>query len=575
MRGILALPEEIFSRIAAGEVVERPASVVKEGVENSLDAGASEVKVSLFEGGKVRIVMEDDGEGISFGDLPLAVARHATSKIRSVEELERIATLGFRGEALAAISSVSRLEIRSRREGEEPGGLLKVEGGRTVLHTPVPCRKGTWISIEDLFYTLPARRKFLRSAAAEWRRAAALIRDFAVAYPSVSFSAFHDGKELFTSPGDGSRERVLRELWPEGEDLRSCQVSAAHLALECWWAPFPGKTRSQIAAFVNGRVVNDPLIRGTAGSLCRPWAGNWVFLFSIDPELMDANIHPAKAEVRFRFPGEVYDTIQQGVLRLSGGIPSLPSAGAPPFSPSATPSFGSGARPFQPERPRGFERAEGWSFREKDPAPSGGGLFARVGTEPPKIEEGLVRFLGQIRSGYLVFETADGLAVMDPHAAHERVGFERAERLSESQTTAQKCVVPLPAPPSLSESAREHREGLEEVGFSFDEQEGQLLLTAFPTLAGLKTDDPLRLLRAVLLEWTEDRRVPLKEVLWRKLATLACGLAVKLGDRMTASEALALWRNLLECRSPWSCPHGRPTVLSVTDKRLESYFGRE
>lgn len=573
MSNIFALPEEIFSRIAAGEVVERPVSVVKEGIENSLDAGASEVKVSLYEGGKVRIAIEDDGEGISFADLPLAVSRHATSKIRTVEELERIATLGFRGEALAAISSVSRLEIRSRREGEETGGLLKVEGGRTVLHTEVSCRRGTWISVEDLFYTLPARRKFLRSAAAEWRRVSSLVKDFAVAYPSVSFSASHDGREFFASQGDGSRERVLRELWPEAGDLRSCEASAAHLSLECWWAPFPGKTRSQIAAFVNGRVVNDPLIRGAAGSLCRPWPGNWIFLFTIDPGLMDANIHPAKAEVRFRFPGEVYDTIQQGVLRLSGGIPSLPSGGAPPFEgPSErTPESGGGGG--------------GWSFRDGDRTPFGGDLFTRVGAEPPEIEEdtvpspqgqdGLVRFLGQISSGYLVFETVDGLAVMDPHAAHERVGFERAGRLSESTVTAQKCVVSLPAPPSLSESAREHREGLEEIGFAFDEQDGQLLLSAFPSLPGLKPDDPLRLLRAVLTEWTEDRQVPLKDALWRKLATLACGLSVKLGDRLTASEALALWRNLLECESPWSCPHGRPTVLSITDKRLESFFGRE
>ncbi|MDK2959612.1 MAG: mismatch repair protein MutL, partial [Synergistaceae bacterium] len=428
--------------------MERPASVVKEAVENSLDAGATEVKVSLFEGGKVRIVVEDNGEGIAFDELPLAAARHATSKIRTVEELERIRTLGFRGEALASISAVSRFEVRSRREDDETGGLLRIEGGRQVMHTPVSCRRGTRISVEDLFYTLPARRKFLKSASSEERRVSSLLRDFAVAYPSVAFSESRDGKAGFSSSGDGDRERLLRDLWGDAGELRHCETAASHLNLECWWAPFPGKTRSIVTSFVNGRAVTDPLIRSAAGSLCRAYAGNWVFLFSLDPELLDANIHPAKAEVRFRFPGEVFDTIQQAVLRLSGRVPSIPGAAVPSFSPSP-------GRSFSDAPGAGTGRGGGWSFRDEGFSSEGGNLFARVasdlspgaGTVLEEVPAGAeeqgrhFRYLGQIASGYLVFETEEGLAVMDPHAAHERIGYERAGRLSAESVTVQKCAL--------------------------------------------------------------------------------------------------------------------------------------
>jgi len=566
-------------------VVERPASVVKEAVENSIDAGASDVKVSLFEGGKLRIVVEDDGEGIAFDDLPLAAARHATSKIRSVEELERIQSLGFRGEALASIASVSRFEIRSRRAEDETGGLLRIEGGETVLHTETPCRKGTRIAVEDLFYTLPARRKFLKSAASEWRRASSLVRDFAVAYPSVAFSESHDGKSGFTSAGNGDRRRVLLDLWGDECDLRSFEASSANLHLECWWAAIPGRAKSQVTAFVNGRTVNDAVIRGAVGSLCRSMPGNWVFLFTLPPEFVDANIHPAKAEVRFRYPGEIFDTVQQAALNLSGGVPQV-SPGAFSTSSAHFPGAGGGGRsPFTGES-GGWRARSGWQAPGEERA-APGTLFARMEADPPlpetaefpsaadEVGGGDIRFMGQLASGYLVFETGEGLAVMDPHAAHERIGYERMGRISRESVTIQGCAVPLPVPPSFSQSVREHRKGLEEIGFSFDERDGQLYLTAFPSLPGGMGEDPLRLLRSVLLEWTEDRQAPLEEILWKRLATAACGLSVKLGDRISPSEALALWRNLCECGSPWSCPHGRPTVLTLARGKLESFFGRE
>ncbi len=589
----------MYSRIAAGEVVERPVSVVKETVENALDAGATEISVALYEGGKLRIVIEDNGEGMSFDDLPLAVARHATSKIRTVEELESVRSLGFRGEALASIAAVSRLEIRSRKAGEELGALLSIEGGRTVRHVPTPCRPGTRISVEDLFYTLPARRKFLKTAAAEARRVSVLVRDLAVAYPTVAFLEQHDGKQVFSSPGDGDRESLLRALWGDprqaprtssgkaldssfsGAELRTCKAAATNLSLECWWMPFPGKTRSSISTFVNGRTVTDSVIRGAVGALCRSLVGNWIFFFSLSPELLDANIHPAKAEVRFRYPGEVFDVVQQAVLTLSGKPHTIA-----PFSAQHRGDQGSfpasGQSWQRPETLGGdlFNRVAEAPFPRETAAVSSGAeesmLYFPAEPEPNGCEErDSVRLLGRMESGYVVFEDGDALAVMDPHAAHERIGYERARRLSKDSVTRQRCAVPLPLPPSFSMSVREHMEALEDIGFSFDEREGLLLLTVYPALQGGIGEDPVRLLRSVLLEWTEDRKSPLEDILWRKLATLACGLSVKLGDRLTASECLALWRGLMQCEQPWSCPHGRPTVLLLQRNKLESFFGRE
>ena len=575
---ISLLPEDVYSRIAAGEVIERPSSVVKEAVENAIDADATEVTVSLTEGGKVRIVVEDDGRGISFDDLPLAVARYATSKIRTVEELEALASLGFRGEALASIAAVSRLEIRSRVRGDEEGALLRIEGGSVLQHARTSAQQGTRVSAEDLFYTLPARRKFMKSAAAEARRAMSLVRDFAVAYPSIAFVGRSDGKKVFSSAGDGDKESLFRQMWGAGDggssfaaggDIRMCEATTTNMRLECWWMPFPGKTRSLVSAFVNGRIVNDPLIKGAAAVLSRTMTGNWALFFTLPPELLDANIHPAKAEVRFRYPGEIFDAVQQATLLLSGRPSSLSPRGATVFPTSIDTPSGHSRQPLSFPRER--------TAQEED-------LFNRVASVPfpestPVAEsastEDRARFLAVMGSGYVVFEVDDSLAVMDPHAAHERIRYERLRDLSDRPPVTQRCMVPIPLPPSFSMSVREHSAHLEEVGFVFQESDGLLHLTAFPSLQKGMDEDPVRLLRSVLLEWTEDIRRPLKEVLWRRLATIACGQSVKLGGALSPEECAALWRDLNQCEQPWTCPHGRPTVLTLSRNKLESFFGRE
>jgi DNA mismatch repair protein MutL len=589
----MPLSEDVYSRIAAGEVIERPSSVVKEAVENAIDAGATEISVSLAEGGKIRIVVEDNGDGISFDELPLAVSRYATSKISTVEELEALMSLGFRGEALASIAAVSRLELRSRRREDEDGGMIRVEGGGTTRHERTSARPGTRVSVEDLFFTLPARRKFMKTTATEARRVFALVRDFAVAYPSISFTCKSDGKTVFSSLGDGDRESLLAGIWGgEGLDsrgggsLRMCETATTNLKLECWWMPFPGKTRSQVSAFVNGRVVNDSLIKGAAGALARTMTGNWALFFTVPPALLDANIHPAKAEVRFRYPGEVFDAVQQAALILSGRPSSIEPAAAGGYR-----SEPGGYRPV-PGFDRGRPRVPDGSFAQPED------LFNRVASEPfdaasePELPPSAVepraarlpevgssgdgaRFIGLTSSGYVLLETHDSLVLMDPHAAHERVNYERVRAVSDRNPAVQSCAVPIPLPPSFSMSAREHVEALSGVGFAFEEQGGLLCLSAYPSLQGVMDEDPVRLLRSVLSEWTEDLRISLSDVLWKKLATLACGRSVKLGQDMSSDECLALWRELNDCEQPWTCPHGRPTVMAMPLKKLTSFFGRE
>lgn len=583
---IMPLPEDVYSRIAAGEVIERPSSVVKEAVENAIDAGATEISVLLAEGGKIRIVVEDNGSGISFDELPPAVSRYATSKISTVEEMEALMSLGFRGEALASIAAVSRLELRSRRREDEDGGMIRVEGGSTTRHERTSARPGTRVSVEDLFFTLPARRKFMKTTATEARRVFALVRDFAVAYPSILFTCRSDGKTVFSSPGDGDRESLFALVWGgEGLDsqgggsLRMCETATTNLRLECWWMPFPGKTRSQVSAFVNGRVVNDTLIKGATGALARTMTGNWALFFTVPPALLDANIHPAKAEVRFRYPGEVFDAVQQAALILSGRPSSIEPAAAGVYRPA--PGFD-----------RGRPRVSDESFAQADD------LFNRVASEPfavavgpelpsaageprgVRLPEGgssgdCVRFIGLTSSGYALLETQDSLILMDPHAAHERVNFEQVCAVSARNPAVQSCAVPIPLPPSFSMSAREHAEALSGVGFAFEEQGGLLCLSAYPSLQGVMDEDPVRLLRSVLSEWTEDLRASLSDVLWKKLATLACGRSVKLGQDMSRDECLVLWRDLNACEQPWTCPHGRPTVMAMPLKKLASFFGRE
>ena len=635
MPPIRELPEGVWTRIAAGEVVERPASAVKELVENALDAGAKRVRVRLWDGGRLRIVVEDDGCGITLEDLPLALTPHATSKISGVEDLEAIRTLGYRGEALASLTAVAGVEIRSRPESSTDGGLIRASGGSVVEHRAVNCAPGTRVQVDELFANLPARRKFLKSAAGELRRAAVLLKEYAVCRPDVAFVLEHDGREILSTKGhdegEVGRRRVLGTLWGAGPDIQRAEATAGHLSLECWWQArqlgIKGAAgRSDIMAFVNGRAVNDPLIKGAVTAAARELSGNWALFLSLDPSLVDVNIHPAKAEVRFRYPGEVFEAVKQAAAQLGG----------PAFVPFDEEKKGTAEEP----RSRAASMLRGWTFQDgpnlrevpphsvptypqvtgnplqrghfsERPAPrSLGETYGETSTffisrasrdvqeaqvptaaqgcagslsaiEPPEFQDtpgdaplpGEPVYMGQTSSGYLVFDAPDGLTLMDPHAAHERVGYERVRAQVQKTWTVQNLLVPVPLPPTLALEAGEHREELEKAGFTFETKDGGTSLQAVPSCSAERVE-PEALLRASLGALKEEHDGDPRELLWRAWATIACKAAVKLTGTLSREEAMTLWRNLHRCEQPFFCPHGRPTMLRMTPQDLVRHFGR-
>jgi DNA mismatch repair protein MutL len=651
---IKLLPEDVWARIAAGEVVERPASAVKEMIENSLDAGSRRIRVKLWDGGRVRIVVEDDGSGIPFGELPLALTPHATSKIGGIEDLEAIHTLGYRGEALASLTAVARVEIRSRPLGARPlelggnklelGGIIRAYEGRITDHVATNCIPGTRVQVDELFANLPARRKFLKSAAGELRRVTAILREYAICRPEVGFTLENDGRPVFSTDGSGDRRRAIEQLWGAEPEISTAGASAGHVTLECWWQPRQG--RNDVIAFVNGRSVADPLIKGAVSSAARELVGAWALFLSVDASLIDVNIHPAKAEIRFRHPSEVFDAVKEASSKL-GAPASVYVRSGQAFSANLTESG--------PRENGVFSEPRGWNFQaDPDPAftgsasrtevfnpssPRGGSfhgagassakpssapfqamrperLFGRVrvpdyetnaqaqGTPlrggeaspltqtfaplesglmgfPDAKTQGSVSYLGQMGAGYLVFdasEAGNGLVIVDPHAAHERVAFERIRAAAASGSRSQKLLLPALLPPTLRLEAEEKREFLEEAGFALETIDGGLRLTAAPFFAFLENPEKLEpeaLLRAFLavLRDSGNNSGP-AELLWRTWATMACGDAVKVTAKLSPEEALALWRDLQACEQPFFCPHGRPAVLKLSLSELAKRFGR-
>ncbi len=574
------LPQEVALKIAAGEVVERPVSVVKEALENSLDANSKRVQVTLKDGGKTSIVIEDNGSGIVWDEMPLVVTRYATSKISTIEDLNKIKTLGYRGEAIASIAAVSRVDLRSKISGATEGGLLKAEAGEITCHEKIPWKEGTRLQVDDLFFNFPARKKFLRSNLSELRKISSVVRDYAVAYPEVAFSLYHNGNKNFETDGRGERHYILSLLWGVSPEIRSTVVSCGSIELECWWQPTPGRQKNSITSFVNGRNVSDPLIRGAASAACKDLSGNWMFFFSLSPELVDVNIHPAKAEIRFRYPSEVFEVVKVASLDLQNRPTKL-----------TLPSF-----PVSSHLQQQYE-----TIKEREAE----NLFSRVSSpliqeetslhddveemknileeksnfiqnEDSNENETSYFFIAQMRSGYLLFEKEGNLILVDPHAAHERINYEKIlSRIKVGDVASQKMTTPLAIPPTLATEVEEYKDALISAGFIFEEEEGQLYLSAFPALPIQEREGPLFLVRTTILTWKSTGSRDIDDVLWRKWATIACKQSVKLTTHCDASEALHLLSALHYCENPSVCPHGRPTTLILDNHQIEQYFGRE
>ncbi|MBR2208059.1 MAG: DNA mismatch repair endonuclease MutL [Synergistaceae bacterium] len=567
---IRELSENVWSKIAAGEVVERPASVVKELVENSLDANARRVRVKLTDGGRLKIIVEDDGAGISFEDLPLALTYHATSKISEVEDLEAIHTLGYRGEALASVAAVAQVEIRSRQKDSGTGGMIRASEGKIIEHVKINHPQGTRIQVENLFSGLPARRKFLKSASGELRRAAVFLREYAVCNPDVAFTLEHDDKEIFSTDGSGSKKFVLMKIWGAGNDIQSIKLTHGHLNLECCFQPRMGLAsgRNDLIAFVNGRIVNDPVIKSAINQGARELAGNWALFFTLDPSLVDVNIHPAKSEVRFRYPDEIFSAIRKAVSNLGSPMSISVRNETPNFSIPKSKSYApqpkvknfSSDTNIKSNRPEQQRQIYLEDFQLK------------IEDENENVEPE-INYLGQNSGGYLIFDNYDGLVLMDPHAAHERINYEKIKNLAAKSQNVQKLLTPILLHPTLALEAHEYEHALKESGFEFENTASGVELKSIPSIG--TEFEPEILLRASLGALKNHHDGDTLNILWRTWATMACKASVKLTTKILREEALSIWKNLHECEQPFVCPHGRPTMIEIKNSDLQKRFGRE
>jgi DNA mismatch repair protein MutL len=619
---IHVLAENVASQIAAGEVVERPASVVKELVENALDAQAASITVTVEGGGRALIRVADDGAGIPSGEVELAFARHATSKLTSADDLAHVQTLGFRGEALASIASVSRVSLLTRSAAEDLGTQLRLEGGPAANRAPIGAPRGTVISVENLFYNVPARLKFLKSETAERSHIAALVTRYAIAYASVRFKLVFDNRTNFQSSGSGAAREVLSAVYgvevarqlielgsvydpapdsaapPDDESgllLRDRSMRDA-IGVRGFVSP-PSLSRSnrkEITLFVNGRWVQD--IRLSTAVLqayhSMLMVGRYpiaVVLLSLPAEDVDVNVHPAKAEVRFRYPDAAFSAVERTVRKTLTAHAPVPhfaprqwSLGGDaqvglarpsgPSSASAFPDWGVGALPGPADA--AAASVPGTPDSSNAPAPQPG---AAQQAPLPAPGVPLLRVIGQVGAAYIVAEGPDGLYLIDQHAAHERVLYEafRLQRAA-AQIVSQALLEPVAVEvaPGAAALLEGQIDALQRIGFSLEPFGGNtFLVRSLPTLLG--SVDPARAVRVVVEDFEEDETLLAAEVESRLIARVCKRAAVKAGQVLSPAEQTELIRQLEKCVSPRTCPHGRPTMIHLSVDAVERQFGRK
>jgi DNA mismatch repair protein MutL len=582
-RAIRPLPDSLVSQIAAGEVVERPASVVKELVENALDAGAAQVEVRLEGGGVRRITVTDDGQGIPRDQLGLALARHATSKIASLQDLESVASLGFRGEALAAIASVATVSITSRTA--EAPHAWRIDASGSVDAAVGNC--GTRVEVADLFLNTPARRKFLRSEPTELGHCVTQVERIAASFPRVAFRVLHEGRAVLSAPAGTALER-LRAVLPKGIEaaMRGVQAQSGSIELAGWTAaPTASRPRGDAQYFyVNGRHVRDRIlthaVRAAYADVLHGQAQPVYCLFlRIDPALVDVNVHPTKIEVRFRDSGAVHRFVATAVGRAlasgagsTAGTVAAPAAGDDMPAPAPRPS----AHAYS-QTSLGIAQPVQDYFRMLAPqdgsAAVGAGPHAPgAGDDPP-----LGYAIAQLADIYVLAQNRAGLVLVDMHAAHERVVYERLKTaLDAHQVPRQQLLIPhvFAADPVEIAAVEEHRGALAQLGMDVSvASPGHLAVRAVPlTLAQADAEKLARDVLRDLIGFGASRA--LTESRDELLATLACLGAVRAGRRLTMTEMNALLRDMEATERADQCNHGRPTWVQLGLQDLDRLFLR-
>ena len=601
MGKIQRLPSELANQIAAGEVVERPASAVKELIENALDAGARRIAIAVELGGKKLMRVDDDGEGMEPEDARVALERHATSKLRHLQDLGAIRTLGFRGEALPSIASVSHLTLRTCTHGSEGGTEIRVNGGATASIKEVGAAEGTVVEVADLFYNVPARRKFLKSDAAESAQVSRLVTQLALGYPEVGFVLTSAGQRVLQCPPVKTLAERFFQVYGERADLIEVRKEAAGLRLHGYIAALAehGPVRGPQHIFVNRRIVKDRTISHAIGeaysaATIKERSPEVCLFLELAPDRVDVNVHPMKAEVRFLEQSLVHEVLRRalGEALGQGAAPELQvrasTAPAPTRAAQPTPWVLGGAfytgrwAPVTAAFARP-EHGEGGGLGVVTGAsgavlgqPVSDQTLAQAGADPAANIRAMIP-LGQFRDTFIIAVDAEGVAIIDQHVAHERVLFEQVmERLTAGRLESQRLLEPMLV--DLSASQREvlaaHGAELQRFGFDVEDFGGDSLrIAAVPAL--LRHEESAAAVRA-LAEDLEglDRGSPVEDALRRIAATTACHAAVKANDRLTFDKMTHILDELRRTAYSTVCPHGRPVVLRLTRREIEKKFQR-
>ena len=588
MPRILRLPDDLANQIAAGEVVERPASVVKELVENAIDAGARRVAITVEYGGKRLIRVEDDGIGMDPEDARLCLERHATSKIRRADDLAAIATLGFRGEALPSIASVSHFRLRTRLCGSPSGTEIRVNGGAVESIVEAGGPEGTLVEVADLFYNLPARRKFLKSDAAEAAQVSKMVTQLALCYPEVGVTLTSAGRKVLQCPPVARLDERLYQIYGDRPDLIEVTRDAAVVKVRGFIAALAdtGPTRGPQNIFVNRRIVKDRTIAHAifdAYSVAsnRERSPELHLFIEMPPDQLDVNVHPTKAEVRFREQSLVHEVVRRAVADAlgRGNVPELQLRSA---------DLAAGQRAFTPSIP-GVLAGGIYTRGATDPsgalgpsAAAPGALrvplapLAPVAPLAPREIRPLIP-LGQFRDTFIIAIDDEGICIIDQHVAHERVLFERImQRLTDGALESQRLLVPimLELPPAERQALVGRTAALEKFGFELEEFGGDTLrVTAVPAL--LPRDESETAVRSLAQDLEGlDRGLEVHEALKRIAATMACHAAVKAHYPLTGEKMRHILEELRATAYSTVCPHGRPVMLRLTRREVEKNFER-
>ena len=583
---IKILADDVISKIAAGEVIERPASVVKELIENAIDAGANEISIRVEDSGKKLIEVSDNGCGMNAEDLRNAIQRHATSKLRDADDLFHIHTLGFRGEALAAAGSVSRMTIRSRMASDLNGQKITVDSGNILGLKQESMPAGTIVSVENLFCNVPARLKFLKSDTTEKNQIDTLVSRYAMAYPSIHWQYTHNQRPVLATSGNGKAREVLASIYgiDVARQLLDVDLEEDNIHISGFISPvaLTRSNRREMIFFVNGRWIQDIQLNSAVMRAYQSliMVGRYpivILSIEMDPEEIDVNVHPSKAEIRFRSADKVISAVHRSVrfgLVSQSPVPEL----SKPIqwqtwaeNRSLTPNVSSAVSHPADEEENidiGFPQADPNSrtFRQENfVSPAGAASHFPI-----------LRWIGQIGGTYILAEGPDGLYLIDQHAAHERVLFEELLNRPRDESISQILLDPevVQLPPWQADLLEKNIPILEKLGFEIEPfGPSAFRIIAIPSI--FKKGNPAAAIRSVVEDFEEDEE-PLKAEIENLIAARVCkSMAVKGGQILSDEEQRALIRDLENCQNPRTCPHGRPTMIHLSINLLEQQFGRK